>query len=400
MTIRYFGWPVLAICLGAIGCGSSAEIETYVVPKEVARTAAPSAAPVSVSNAAATDRMLAAILPEGDRAWFFKVTGPTAEVDSRADEIGKFFESVRLAPGKPHPDWQLPAGWQEQPASAMRAATLLIPAGGKPLELSVSVLPWQGPAAMLGNVNRWRGQLQLSPIEEAGLAKSTRELKAGDATMTVVDLSGRMTGGMMGGMTPPFAGGAMPSSAPPTSTSPPSGTATALPPGHPAVGAPAAANTAPFKIEAPKGWQARPAMGMRKAEFLIDDGGKSAVMTAIDFPASAGPMMADPVANLNRWRLEVGLPELAPDAARQAIETLKIDGGDAMLMTAIPDAKEPSQSQASRGTIAAMLRRGDTIWFFKLLGDRDLVARERENFQTMLKSVRFSGDGGASDGNQ
>jgi len=139
---------------------------------------------------------------------------------------------------------------------------------------------------------------------------------------------------------------------------------------------------------------------MRKAELRIGEGDKAAVLTAIDFPASAGPMMADPTANLNRWRIEVGLPELSPEAAKKAIEPFKIDGGEAMFMAAMPDTNQPGESQANRGTLAAMLRRGDTIWFFKVIGDRELVAAQRQNFESFLKSVRFSDDGGASNGDQ
>jgi hypothetical protein len=391
MMIRILGCNVVALCLGAVGCREADQIHAYDVPKEVATHTEPVAVP-----SAATDRMLAAVLPDADRAWFFKVTGPLAEIDSRADQIREFFAGVRLAPGKPHPDWQLPADWQEQPASAMRAATFLIPAGDKPLELSVSVLPWPGGAdAMLSNVNRWRGQLQLAPTDARGLGESTHELKVGDATMTVVDLRGRMTGGM-----PPFAGGPM-ANAPPAIAAPPTAIAEAsLPPGHPPVGAPSTLSTAPFQFEVPTGWRSVPATGMRKVELRIGEGDPAAVLTAIDFPASAGPMMADPTANLNRWRIEVGLPALAQDAAKKAIKPFKIDGGEAMFMAAMPDASQPGQSQATRGTLAAMFRRGDTIWFFKFIGDRDRVAAERQNFESFLKSVRFSDDGGASDGDQ
>ena len=215
MTIRFLGCALFAASLTMVGCRPAEQIEAYNVPKETAQevvsaAAAPSAA---VAAATATDRMLAAVLPDGDRAWFFKVTGPLAEINSYADQIGEFLASVRPAAGKPHPDWQLPEGWQQQPGSAMRAATLLIPSGAKPLELSVTVLPWSGRAGeLLSNVNRWRGQLQLAPTNEQGLAECTRELKVGDATMTVVDLRGRF---QSGGMTPPFAGGATVNATPP-----------------------------------------------------------------------------------------------------------------------------------------------------------------------------------------
>jgi hypothetical protein len=384
-----------------VGCGPRDEIEAYNVPKEappVVRAAAPPGAPTTPAMAA--DRMLAGALPEGDRAWFFKVTGPVVEIDAQAAKIEEFLTTIRPAAGKPHPDWKLPAGWQELPASQMRAATLLIPAGAKPLELSVTVLPWAGgEQAMLGNVNRWRGQMQLPPTDLAGLAESTREIKAGDATLTLVDLRGKMSGGMM----PPFAGGAMPQAAPAASAAlqPPVTSASELPAGHPAVSAQTPANaTAPFNFDAPAGWQQQPASGMRKADFLIEAGGKTARATAIDFPASSPPMMSDPVANVRRWRGEVGLPPLSDDEIKKTIQPLQIDGAEAMWVEVVPDGAQPDQSQSDRGTLAAMLKRGDAIWFFKLSGDREVVAAQREEFQSFLKSLKFTGAGGANDGNQ
>jgi hypothetical protein len=229
----------------------------------------------------------------------------------------------------------------------------------------------------------------LAPTDEKGLAECTRELKAGDATMTVVDLRGRF---QSGGMTPPFAGSAVGNATPPTAA-PAAGGASDLPPGHPPIDPQGAANVTPFQHEVPEGWQSRPALGIRKAEFQIERGGQSAVVTAIDFPASAGPMMADPVANVNRWRSEVGMPPLSDEEVKTSIEPIEIDGVEATFVDAVPDASQPEQSQADRGTLAAMLARGEVIWFFKLTGDRDLVAAEREQFLSFLKSVRFNAPG-------
>jgi hypothetical protein len=384
MTIRILGCSLFVVCLGAISCRPAEQIEAYNVPKETAPTVVPAAA-----SSKATDRMLAAVLPDGERAWFLKVNGPAEEVDSRADQIAAFLASVRLAAGKPHPDWKIPEVWQEQPGSGMRAATLLIPTSAKPLELSVTALPWSGaPGELLSNVNRWRGQMQLAATDEQGLAECTREIKAGDVTMTVVDLRGSMSGGMM----PPFAGGPMSNSTPPA-TMPEEKATNDLPPGHPAVVAQDTADASPFKYDAPEGWQPRPASGIRKAEFRIEDGGKTAVVTAIDFPADSPPMMSDPLANVKRWRGEVGMPTLADEEIQKTMQPLEIDGIAAISVDAVPDASQPDQSQTDRGTLAAMLTRGDTIWFFKLSGDRDLVAAQRDNFQTFLKSLRFKASG-------
>lgn len=413
MSFRTLSIAVLAATLAANGCRRAEEIQSYNVPKEVREEVVPA----SVA-ADATDRMLAGMLPDGDRAWFFKVTGPLAAIDAQAQAIETFFASVRTAPGKPHPEWQVPSGWQEQAGSGMRAATLVIPAGAQPLELSVTALPWQGaPGELLSNVNRWRGQMQMPPTDERGLAECTRELKAGDATMTVVDLSGRF----QNTMTPPFAGGAMSGAGTPPFASggaTPAATNTppaidqnqsALPPGHPpiqgqgmmaapATSAPAA--TAPFKFELPTGWEERPASGMRKAEFRIVRDGKTATLTAIDFPANAGPMMADPIANVKRWRGEVGLPPASDEELAKTIEAIKVGGAEAKFVDAVPDPSQANQSQAQQATLAAMVTHGDTIWFLKLRGDRELVAAERDNFKRFLASVEFPGAGGANDGDE
>lgn len=377
----------VVVCVVAIGCRPAEQIHTYNVPKETVprvTAATPSAEP--------TDRMLAAILPAGDKAWFFKVVAPLTEIDERADKVTEFFASVRIAAGKPHPDWQLPDGWEEQPGTGMRIATITIPTSGKPLELSVTSLPWTGTQAdLLGNVNRWRGQLQLAPIGPQGLADCTRELAVGGTTLTIVDLRGRM---QSTGMTPPFAAGGLAS--PGGSGSLPAGNLAApqsvadLPAGHPSFAGSSAADQISLEYESPEGWQSLPASGIRKAALRVADGAREAMVTVIGFPAASGPMIADPLANVNRWRSEVGLEPLVADGLSAATEPIEIAGLQASYVEAIPAASKSQEPNADRGTLAAMATGGDVIWFFKITGDRDLVVAQRGQFKSFLKSVRFT----------
>ncbi len=345
--------------------------------------------------------MLAAILPDGDKAWFFKVVAPLTEINERADKVTKYFASVHLAAGKPHPDWQLPEDWDEQPGGGMRIATITIPTSGKPLELSVTSLPWTGAQAdLLSNVNRWRGQMQLAPIGPPGLAECTHELTVDGTTLTIVDLRGRM---QSTGMTPPFAAGGLAS--PGGNDGLPGGNLAApqsvadLPAGHPSFSGSSAADHISVKCESPDGWQSLPAGGMRKAAFRVADGAREATVTVIDFPAAAGPMIADPLANVNRWRSEVGLEPLAAEDLPAATEPIKIDALEAIYIEAIPDASKSKESSADRGTLAAMATGGDVVWFFKITGDRDLVVAQRDQFKSFLKSVRFIASGEPSNGN-
>ena len=83
--------------------------------------------------------------------------------------------------------WTLPKGWNEKREGGMRYATLTPPVTGR-IDGSVVVLP--GPAGgELSNVNRWRSQIGLEPIDEAALARARRALKSQAGTLSVYDFT-------------------------------------------------------------------------------------------------------------------------------------------------------------------------------------------------------------------
>jgi hypothetical protein len=65
--------------------------------------------------------------------------------------------------------WRAPAGWVPQPAGPMRLAGYKIPlANNRSAELTIVSL--SGPAGGLtANVNRWRGQIALDPLDDAAV---------------------------------------------------------------------------------------------------------------------------------------------------------------------------------------------------------------------------------------
>ena len=88
--------------------------------------------------------------------------------------------------------WTLPKGWAEKGGGQMRFATLRPPVVGK-IDASVVVLP--GPAGgELANVNRWRGQIGLPALDEAGLARARKVMKThGAGPLKVYDFSSEGT---------------------------------------------------------------------------------------------------------------------------------------------------------------------------------------------------------------
>jgi len=84
--------------------------------------------------------------------------------------------------------WDLPKGWTEARSGGMRVATLKPPVTGK-VDVSVIMLP--GPAGgELGNVNRWRGQVGLPPIDEATRAQMRKEVKSKAGAVSLYDFTG------------------------------------------------------------------------------------------------------------------------------------------------------------------------------------------------------------------
>jgi hypothetical protein len=373
------------------GCETKEEIRTYRVEKEKKPQPPVAASTPTNEIEGKTDRMLGAIIPAGEQSWFFKVTGPGAIVDKNAAKINEFFQTIELSAGADKPVWRTPEGWEELGPSGMRAATLKIPNDSQPLE--ISVIPSSG--TLIDNVNRWRGQLQLPPIDEAALASTVKEAKAGDAKMWLVDLSGKAS---PGGMMAPFANQGRP---PAPAAVPGAPQPTDLPPGHPPIageGLGKSAGDAPFEFVAPESWQPQPVSGMRKAAFMVKDGDKQADITVIDLLASA-PSVADPLENVNRWRGEIGLAPIDPEQLKTLVQKIEIDGKPGDYVELVPDAAKPAESQAGEATFAAAVPAGRMIWFFKMRGDRELVVAQREHFKSFLESIRFVEDGGAGDGN-
>ena len=156
--------------------------------------------------------MLGAIVPYEGATWFVKLTGPRAIV---AAEKGRFLEflttirsadraatAVAVAALPPPPEviaasaaiadlrWSAPPHWQSKPASNLRKATYVIPgAAAGPAELAITAFPG-AVGGELANVNRWRAQLQLPPLDTAGLATATTRFTVRDLPVVLVDFAG------------------------------------------------------------------------------------------------------------------------------------------------------------------------------------------------------------------
>lgn len=139
-------------------------------------------------------------LPDGGAVLTVKMTGPKAELEKQRSAFDAWLASVRMdrtaAASEPEGDeiradrlqWQLPEGWQQAPTRSMLLAVFR--AGEAECTLSTVA---GGPGSGLLNLNRWRGQLGLVPLDAAGYAALPRGTLLGRQAV-VMQERGEFTG--------------------------------------------------------------------------------------------------------------------------------------------------------------------------------------------------------------
>jgi len=154
-------------------------------------------------------RLLGAWLRSPERVWFFKLMGPASLVEAQQDRFTAFLQSITLTPfatndaappaavsaaltSVPPPGedaaslrWRAPATWQVKAVSAMRKASYAV--GGA--EVAITVFPGD-VGGVLANVNRWRGQAGLAPVDAAGLDSVTTQLTSNGVHFIATDAAG------------------------------------------------------------------------------------------------------------------------------------------------------------------------------------------------------------------
>lgn len=135
-----------------------------------------------------------------------KIDGVEAKlVDMEGESSGKpasmppFAAAARppleRAPSRPQLNYRAPDGWKEIPPQDRISLTAFRVSDGSKTAI-VTVTALSGPAGgLLGNVNRWREQVQLGPIDEEQLHKDVKEVRVDGLPAQYVDLVGPESAG-------------------------------------------------------------------------------------------------------------------------------------------------------------------------------------------------------------
>jgi hypothetical protein len=346
------------LSLGALtlvaGCGKE-EIKVYSVPKETA-DAAPQMASMPASS------------------------------------------GIIASPNAPHVHWTTPDGWQQLAPTELRVGNFLVSNGDKKAE--VSIIPFPGEVGTeLENVNRWRRELGLPPIEENQISSET--VSVGSNAGKLYDMTGpeletlavilekdgtswffKMRGDkeLVSKNKPAFVTflksiqfEASANDEPVVASAPKSTNSKTVSDGN---------SSSEPRLELPANWRETPAPAMVLKSFSVGENDHEAKITVTAFPGSVGGVLK----NVNRWRNQLSLEPIDESALPKVTSSIDVLGGQATLVDMSgTDGKTGKPARM----IAAMVPRQDKTWFYKLMGDEATVAKEKDAFVKFVESVHY-----------
>jgi hypothetical protein len=154
-------------------------------------------------------RIIAAMITTANSTLFFKMRGNADLTEAQKGDFIKWVAAVcdaqtQTGPAQmaamppqttsaPKIKWTAPEGWTEVPPSSMRYASFSAPAddGGK-IDISIVTFPGDG-GSDADNVNRWRGQMGLAPVDASTVTSQIAPLKTADTTFSTTDIAGDKT---------------------------------------------------------------------------------------------------------------------------------------------------------------------------------------------------------------
>jgi len=298
--------------------------------------------------------------------------------------------------------WTLPEGWQEKPPSEMRVASFSVTGkDGQSADVSVIPLPIIGRDLEL--VNMWRQQVQLPSTTDPDAVNQAEPVAVGADPGKLFDLVSEqpmigksrerilvamVTRGNMSWFFKMTGEESFVASQKPVLVqflkSVSFNESSAVPP-HPLL-APetsSAENSGKPAWTVPADWQEVPPAEFLLAEYSITgtNGAKADVNVAMLNGEGGGVLP-----NVNRWRRQLGLSPVTEDNLPTMTSALAVAGGQATMVDMTgADAKTSQQARL----IGVILPQGGQTWFYKLMGDEQLVGQQKETFTKFIQSAKY-----------
>jgi hypothetical protein len=309
---------------------------------------------------------------------------------------GQMSPAVQAEAVQPQLQFALPAGWQQIAPSEMRVASFAVTnAAGPVADVGIIPLPSAGENE-LALINMWRDQVQLpatnsAEAETVSVGSDPAKLFEFASTAPIIDgkFRQRIMVAMLTRGTTSWFFKMTGEDAFVTSQkdiflqflkSVSFGEA-ALAPIAAAPATPGENNNSIWTV--PAGWQSLPSSQFLLAQFLIQDGSARAEVNVSEFAGEGGGLLA----NVNRWRRQLGLPPVAQeDDFSKMVDSVTVPGGQAEMVDMTGTDSKTGQPTRLVGVV---LPQASQTWFYKLMGDQKLVAAQKDAFIKFIQSARY-----------
>jgi hypothetical protein len=305
----------------------------------------------------------------------------------------------------PQLQYKVPEGWQEKQPSEMRVASFTAPSPkGQAADVSVIPMPIIGRDMEL--LNMWRSQVHLpettdpnavkqaEPVTIAGdqgrlfnfvseqpmIGKSRQRMLIAVSTRGAMSWFFKISGedAVVTAQKPKFLqflksvsfseGAPAPSQMAAVPTAPSSNANASIPP----------------IWTIPAGWQAVPPSQFLLVEFSVPgSGGAKAEVNVATMGGTGGGVLP----NVNRWRGQLGLNAIAESDLPQIAQPLDVPGGKA---TVVDFEGVNAKTGLPTRLVAVIVLQNDQSWFYKLMGDKQVVAQQKDAFTKFIRSANYA----------
>jgi hypothetical protein len=307
------------------------------------------------------------------------------------------------APSQPQLQWTLPGGWQEKTPGEMRVASFTV-TGTKGEVADVGVIPLPTAGQEIQLVNMWRDQLQLPAAtnddsETVAIGSDSGKLFdiASDALLVDGKFRARILVAMLtsGGTSWFFK---MTGEESFVESQKPTFLQFLKSLNFVVNAAPVQTGVAPASSSdsgkpiwiVPPDWQEMPPSEFLVAKFSIAGADGAAAQVNVSSLAGEGGGL---LANVNRWRGQLGLPPVAQeDDFSKMVSSFDVGGGSAQV---VDFTGTDSKTGKPARLVGAVVPQNGQTWFYKLMGDEQVVAQQKDAFIKFIQSAKYPDAGNA-----
>ena len=135
--------------------------------------------------------------------------------------------------------------------------------------------------------------------------------------------------------------------------------------------------------EVPSDWKEVPGGQFLVAKFMLAGATNAQASVNVSMSSGDGGGM---LANVNRWRNQLGLGPLTEADLAKEVQPLDLPGGKASLADVTgPDAKDGQRARL----LAVVIPRSGNTWFYKLMGNAQVVQQQKDAFMKFVQSVKY-----------